>query len=505
MNHHSYIACDLGAGSGRVIVGHLHDGKLTLDEVHRFVSPPVRIQDTLRWNMLQIFDELKTGLRKAGASGGKPVSVSVDSWGLDYVLFHGREPMLNLPYHYRDARTDPVFDAALKKAGAELIFGETGIEFMPINTLYQLIAEMERNPEAVEMADLFLNIADYFNYLFSGVPRAEESLVSTTQLYNPRTRQWSRKLIAAFGFPGRIFPGIVPPGTRLGVLAQDIRDETGLGGIDVIATCSHDTGAAVAAVPASGDDWAFLSSGTWSLIGVELPAPLINDDVRARNFSNEAGYGGTTCLLKNLAGMWLLQECRRTWRQQGINFDYDDLTRLAGEAEPFRSLINPNDARFAKPVDMPEKIAAFCRESGQPAPETQGQFVRCVLESLALLYREMLAELEHLTGRTIRKLHIVGGGSKNRLLNQLAADATGCTVLAGPVEATATGNVLIQAITLGHVKSLEDARLIVRDSFSIGEFQPEQTAAWHPVATRFASIISSRKTAPETEKPETEI
>lgn len=488
MTAHSYIACDLGAGSGRVIVGHLREGKLTLEEVHRFVSPPVNLRGTLRWNIVQIFEELKTGLRKIAGSRDSPASLSVDSWGVDYVLLNSREPMLGLPYHYRDARTDATFEAALRNPGPELIFAETGIQFMPLNTLYQMIAEVEQNSDLLEVADRFLNIADYLNFLFCGVGKIEESMASTTQIYNPTTRGWSQKLIAAFHFPARIFPEIVPSGTRLGALLPALQEETGLGKIEVIATCSHDTGASVVAVPASGSDWAFLSSGTWSLIGVELPAPLINDAVCAQNFTNEAGYGGTTRFLKNIAGMWLLQECQRAWQRQGREFDYDELTRLAAEAEPFRSLIHPNAARFAKPENMPEKIAAFCRESGQPAPETPGQFVRCVLESLALLYRQTLAELERLSGGAIRRLHIVGGGGKSALLNQFAANATGCTVLAGPVEATAAGNVLIQAITLGHVASLQHARDIVRDSFSIREFQPAQAAKWQQAAARFANI-----------------
>ena len=488
MNEHSYVACDLGAGSGRVIVGRLRDGKLTLDEVHRFAGPPVNLRGTLRWNIIQIFEEIKAGLLKVAKTGQAPASLSVDSWGVDYVLLNAREPMLSLPYHYRDARTDATFEAALKQAGPELIFGETGIQFLSFNTLYQLIAEVEQNRDLLAVTDQFLNIADYLHFLFCGVGKVEESMASTTQIYDPRTRNWSDKLIETFELPPHLFPEIVPSGTRLGALLPQIQNETGLGDIEVIATCSHDTGAAVAGVPASGEDWAFLSSGTWSLIGVELPSPLINDEVRAQNFTNEGGYGGTTRFLKNIVGMWLLQECQRTWQRQGQEFDYDELTRLAGEAEPFRSLINPNAARFAKPDDMPEKIAAFCRESGQPVPETPGQIVRCVLESLALLYHQTLVEMEALTGRTIRRLHIVGGGSHSVLLNQFAANATGCTVLAGPAEATAAGNVLIQAITLGHVQSLEQAREIVRNSFSIHEFQPNQSAEWQQAIARFADI-----------------
>jgi len=354
--------------------------------------------------------------------------------------------------------------------------------------LYQFISEVEVNNDLLAIADEFLNIADYLHYLFSGVSRAEESLASTTQIYNPRTRAWSEKLIKQFGFPERCFPQIVPSGTKLGPLLPDVVAETGLKGIEVIATCSHDTGAAVAAVPAQGDDWAYLSSGTWSLIGVELAAPLISEKIRAHNFTNEAGYGGTTRFLKNIVGLWILQESRRAWAAAGNDLDYAVLNELAAEAGPLRSLINPNASRFLKPGRMPEKIGAYCRETGQPAPETPGQFTRCILESLALLYRRTLDEIESVTGRTVRTLHIVGGGSKSALLNQYAANSTGRDVIAGPVEATAIGNLLIQAIALGHLHSLDELRHVVRDSYPVEVFKPQDGTIWKAAHERFAKL-----------------
>ena len=488
MNEHSYIACDLGAGSGRVILGRLRDGKISLEEVHRFVSPPVNLCGTLRWNIIQIFEELKIGLRKVAAAGETPASVSVDSWGVDYVLLNKQQPMLGLPYNYRDARTDAPFAAAMEEPGPALIFEETGIQFMPLNTLYQLIADVEQNRDLLEVADRFLHIADYVNFLFCGVGKVEESLASTTQMYNPRTRSWSKKLMTACKLPERIFPEIVPSGTRLGTFLPQLQEETGLGKIEVIATCSHDTGAAVAAIPAAEKDWAFLSSGTWSLMGVELPQPLINEEARRHDFTNEAGYGGTTRFLKNMNGMWIIAECRRAWLAKGIDRDFAELVRLAGIEEPLRSLINPNAARFSKPDDMPAKIRRYCEETGQPVPESQGQIARCILESLALLYRKTIDELRALTGRDVRTLHIVGGGSQNTLLNQFAANATNCQVIAGPVEATAAGNVLIQAITLGHVASLQNARELVRASFSVQEFQPQRSAEWQQAYERFSKL-----------------
>jgi rhamnulokinase len=379
----------------------------------------------------------------------------------------------------------------LKKAGPERIFEQTGIQFMSINTLYQFVADSEQQPELLALADRFLLIGDYFNYLFSGRGVAEESLASTTQIYDPRKRQWSRDLIELFGFHQHIFPEIVPSGTILGPLRQEIVEETKLAGAQVVATCSHDTGAAVAAVPAEGDDWAFLSSGTWSLIGVELPAPLINEAVRQANFTNEAGYGGATRFLKNISGLWLLQECRRAWAKEGTEYGYEELTHLALETEPIRSLVNPNSPKLAKPDQMPRKIQEACEARGEPVPVTPGQVVRCILESLALTYRTAFEQLRQLTGRQLNRLHIVGGGSQSKLLNQAAADAIGCPVIAGPVEATAIGNLLVQAIALEDIESLAALRGTVRDSFPAVIYTPHHNKGWDEAFARFQNLSNS--------------
>jgi len=486
MNEHHYLACDLGAESGRVILGTLRGRRLELEEIHRFATGPVPLFGSLRWNLLGIFDELRAGIAKAVAKGVKVEGVSVDSWGVDYALFREGAPLLAPPHHYRDARVDAPYERVIGEGHGETIFEESGIQFMSINTLYQLIAEAEANPELLSVAERFLNIGDYVNYLLSGVPRAEESLASTTQIYNPRTRSWSEKLIRLFSLPEALFPEIVPSGTVLGPVREEIAP--GLSGAKVIATCSHDTGCAVAAVPAEGEEWAYLSSGTWSLLGVELPEPLINAQVRAANFTNEAGIGGTTRFLKNTAGLWILQECRREWEAQGQAFDYAELNRLAESAEPLRTLIDPGDERFLKPGGMPGRIDAFCRETCQPVPETPGAYVRTILESLALLYRENIGALTTLTGRRIARLHIVGGGSRSRLLNQFAANATGLTVVTGPVEATAIGNLLIQALALGHLDSLADLRHTVRDSFSTETVTPADAALWQTAYDRFLTF-----------------
>jgi rhamnulokinase len=471
------------------MLGTLASGQLFLEELHRFPNLPVRVQNSLRWDLLGLFREIKIGLKKAADRGIPIASVSVDTWGVDYVWVGRREPALTLPRTYRDERHDGAFTEALALVSREKIFAETGLQFMPFNTLYQLFADHRDSPEVVAAAACFLPMADFFHFLLCHRMVCEESLASTSQIFDPRSKTWSTELQQAFGLRPEVFPPLVPSGTKLGPLTQEVAAETNLPGVEVVATCSHDTGAAVAAVPATeGEDWAFLSSGTWSLIGVELPAPLLSDEVRAANFTNEGGYGGSIRFLKNVVGLWILQECRRSWEAAGRSFTYEEITNLAAEAEPLRMLINPADERFLKPGGMPEKIASFCEETAQPIPATPGQTARCILESLALTYRVHLANLEKLTGRDIRRLHIVGGGSKSALLNQMAANATGREVLAGPNEATAVGNVLIQALAMGHLADLNALRQTVRNSFPIANFSPKDGPLWAEAAERFAKL-----------------
>jgi rhamnulokinase len=481
-----YLACDLGAESGRLMLGSLEGGRVSLEELHRFPNTPVKVAGSLCWDIPRLFNELKTGLRKAAARRRPIASISTDSWGVDYVLLDGRGAIIPPAFHYRDARTARGVERVRAAVNWPTIFQETGIQFMPLNTLYQVAAE---TPTRLAQAHRLLMIADAFNFFLCGEAAIEESNASTTQFYNPRTRQWSRRMLDAAGLPARLLPRIVSSGTRLGRLRKELADETGLPPIEVFASCSHDTGAAVAAVPACGKDWAYLSSGTWSLIGVERAAPLMTDACRELNFTNEIGFGGSVRLLKNISGLWLVQECRRAWAADGHSLDYDTLANLAAEAPPFVSLINPADARFLAPPHMPEAIAAFCRDTGQPVPATPGAFIRCALESLALLYRRTLGQIEQLTERKIERLHIVGGGSRNQLLNQFTADALQIPVLAGPVEATAAGNVLVQAIVLGQLDSLAAARQIVRDSFPVATVEPGDATAWNEAFERFAGCV----------------
>ncbi len=488
MSTYHYIACDLGAESGRVLLGTLANGKLTLEEVHRFPNNGITVNGTLRWDALRIYDELKTGLRKVAQSGVQPNSVSTDSWGVDYVWLRGNEPMLTLPYAYRDPRTDDGYKRAFAVVKKEEIFAETGIQFMTLNTLYQLHADVMFRPWILKTADRFLTIGDYFNYLFSGKEVVEQSFASTTQLYNPKTRKWSAKLQKKLGIPARLYPKIVKSGTVLGSLLPAVAKETGLKGVKVVATCSHDTGAAVAAVPAQGSGWAYLSSGTWSLLGIEAKDPIINEKSMAYNWTNEVGYGHTIRFLKNIVGLWVVQECRRAWAGEGTEYNYDQITRMAAEAKPLKCLINPNAARFLKPGDMPAKVAAYCRETGQSVPQTHGEIIRCALESLALVYRKTIADASAITGQPITRLHIVGGGTKNALLNQFAANATGLTVLTGPVEATGIGNILIQALALKHLKSLDELRAVVRDSFPIQTYEPQERDIWQAAYERYQQL-----------------
>ncbi|HKP95818.1 MAG TPA: rhamnulokinase family protein [Fibrobacteria bacterium] len=483
-----YLAIDLGAESGRVMLGSLAGGRLAVEEIHRFPNVPVHIRGTLRWNLLDLFSEAKEGLRKAAARGVPISSLSTDAWGVDYVLFKEKESMVTNAYHYRDSRTDGAMEKVFAKVPADAIFAETGIQFMPINTLYQLFMDLEQRPEVLAWADRFLNIGDYFNYLLTGIPYGEASLASTSQLYNPAKTDWAWDLIARLGLPKKLFPALVKPGTKVGPLLSEVALETNLKGAQVVASCSHDTAAAVAAVPAEPGqgDWAFLSSGTWSLLGTELGAPLIDATGRKYNFTNEAGYGGTIMFRKNIVGLWIVQECRRAWAEMGNEYNYDELTAMAEAAVPLRSLIRPEDARFGKPGRMPGKIVDYCRETGQPVPTDPGSMIRCALESLALLYAKTLGECAAATGRKFRTLHVVGGGSRNRLLNQFTADALQLPVQAGPVEATTIGNLLIQAKTLGHETG--DLRAVVRRSFHVETFGPADAGSWHGAAKRFEAL-----------------
>jgi len=482
-----YLAYDLGADSGRLMLGTLDAGKVSLEELHRFPNGPVKNNGALYWNLEGIFTELKTGLKKVVATG-KPIdSISADSWGVDYALYDERGLIMPPVWCYRDGRTAVGIENAQAKVDWPTTYSITGIQFLAFNTIYQIASEP---PERLGRARQILMIGDAVNHFCCGVARNEVSSASTTQLYDPREKRWSERLFAAVGLREGQFAPICAGGTRLGPVKRSLATEIGLPPIDVIATCSHDTGAAVAAIPASTGNWAYLSSGTWSLMGVELAAPVINDQSRAMGFTNEIGYGHSVRFLKNIIGLWLVQECRRQWAKEGKKYEFTELEKLAAEAPPFVSLINPDDSRFMGPDNMPEKIAEYCLETKQPVPATPGATIRCIYESLALYYRVTLRRLERLTGKKIDTLHIVGGGSKDATLNQFAANAVKIPVLAGPTECAALGNILVQAITLGHVESHAAAREIVRRSFELVTFTPQDSGPWDAASRRFENFLA---------------
>ncbi|MBK9095958.1 MAG: rhamnulokinase [Anaerolineae bacterium] len=474
----NYLALDLGASGGRAIVGRFDGERLTLVELHRFANGPVQLPradggTSLHWNILGLFAEIKEGLRRAAAAGNGPLtSLGIDTWGVDFGLLDGRGQLLGNPYHYRDSRTDGMMGAAFRRVPREEIFAATGIQFMQLNTLYQLLALAERQDPGLTAAATLLLTPDLLNYWLTGRALSERTIASTTQFLDPYRGQWAVDLLARLGLPTHILPPIVEPGTVLGDLLPHVAAETGAQGVLVVAPGCHDTASAVAAVPAEGAHHAYLSSGTWSLLGVETQAPVINAASLVANVTNEGGVCGTVRLLKNITGLWIIQECRRAWAAAGRPLSWDQIVAAAGAAMPATAVIDVDAAEFAAPGDMPGRVRAFCQRTGQPVPDTAGALAAVVYESLALKYRSTLARIEGLTGRTAAPLHIVGGGSQNRLLNQLAADFTGRPVIAGPVEATAIGNILMQMLATGALASLAEGRDLVRRSFEVEAFEP---------------------------------
>ncbi|RPI63496.1 MAG: rhamnulokinase [Planctomycetaceae bacterium] len=474
----TYLAIDLGAESGRVVRGRLGGGSITLEEIRRFPTGTVSILGRKHWNLIRLYEEMLAAFRAVGGSGGAE-SVGVDSWGVDFVLLGEDGQPTGLPFAYRDGRTDGIMEKFFQIVPAAQVYAATGIQFMQFNTLFQLFAMAQAKSPQLSAARSLLMIPDYFHHLFGGGSVTEFTNASTTACLNVHTRQWDFDLLGRPGIPSHIFQRLVQPGTPVGRLTQELQSLTGMGDIPIIAPATHDTASAVAAVPAEGDDWAYISSGTWSLMGVEIPRPLATQQARAFNFTNEGGVNGMTRLLKNVVGLWLVQQLRAGF---DVSYDYPALMELASQAQAFRSLIDPADARFLAPQSMPQAFADFCRCTNQPVPETPGQYVRCALESLAMQYRLVLGQLRQMQDRPINRIHIIGGGSKNTLLCQLTADACGLPVLAGPAEGTALGNLIIQAMSLGHISSLAEGRAIIRNSFELVEYQPQPNrrldAAW---------------------------
>ena len=487
-----YLGIDLGAASGRIVAG-VWDGKvMALDELHRFPNGPVYLAGSMRWDVLRIWSEIQTGLAIAGKKyGQKIVSVGADTWGSDHVLLTKSGEIAGLPFHYRDDRTEGMMAKAFRKMSRDSIFARTGTQFQPFNTLFQLLALQAQSPELLAQVDCLLLMPDFIHWCLCGSRVAEFTNGTTTQCLNPLKRKWADDLLKKMGLPSAMFPKLVPPGTKLGTLRESVSRQLGLGKIKVIAPATHDTASAVVGVPTAHTgktNWAYISSGTWSLMGVEVGQACLSPRVLELNLTNEGGFGGTYRLLKNIMGLWLVQECKRAFDSRGSKNDYDELGRAAAAAKPLRSLLNVNHPMFYNPPDMPLAIQNFCRETGQIIPKTKGELIRCAYESLALQYRQALGWLEELTGERIEVIHIVGGGSQNRLLNQFTADACRRPVLAGPVEATIMGNLLVQAWAAGEVGSLSEMREVIRRSSVITTFEPRDSDSWEKAADRFVQL-----------------
>lgn len=488
MTKPTFLAFDLGAESGRAMLGTIENQKLSLQEVHRFPNGPIRVLGHLHWDIYRLLEELKTGLRKSLALAPGPiVSVGIDTWGVDFALLGPDGSLLGLPFAYRDSQTDGMVEEFLQSVPKEMVYQRTGIQFQQFNSLIQLFALRRRRYPALEWAAGLLFMPDALTYLLTGVAKSEFSIATTSQIYNPTIGDWDNDQLFAVGLKKSLMQEIVRPGTKVGSLTHEVAAEISAPTLPVIAVATHDTGSAVAAVPAEGTDWAYISSGTWSLMGIEIPVPVLTLDAMRANFTNEGGVDGTFRFLRNIAGLWLLQECRREWLAER-EFSYDELMVLASSAPPFRSLVDTDWQGFYRPSDMPEAIREFCRNTGQPTPETQGQFARCVLESLSLKYRSTIEALRKAARATIRTIHIIGGGSRNKLLCQFTANATGLPVIAGPAEATAIGNIMVQARASGFAESFADMRTIVRRSFGLERYLPEQISQWEQAYSRFISL-----------------
>jgi rhamnulokinase len=473
-----YIAVDLGAESGRVMLGKVSAEELRLEEVHRFSNGPIEYNGHLQWDFGRLLSEIKTGLGKAAKqAGGEVAGIGVDSWGVDFGLLDEKGNLMENPYHYRDGRTNGMLEKAFELMPKREIYEHTGIQFMQLNSIYQLLSMRLSNSPVLTKAKQLIFTADLVSYFLSGKPYAEYTLASTSQLMNMRTGQWSRTIFEKMNLPIDVMPDVIGPGKVIGKLTKKIADEIGCGEIPVIAVGSHDTASAVAAVPADQKTkWAYLSSGTWSIIGIEMPKTIINDKTFTHQFTNEGGVEGTIRLLKNIMGLWLVQECRRQWQKEGEELSYAQLTAMAEKARPFAATVNIDTSEFLAPGDMPRRINEHLAKNGQQPINDKGQMARVLLECLAMKYREEMCRLEEIAGKKFDCLHVVGGGSQNELLNQLTASAIGKKVVAGPVEATAIGNVLMQAKATGQIKRLADGRRLVRSSFSLREYQPEKAA-----------------------------
>jgi len=488
MSKNHFLAFDLGASSGRAILGILEEKKLELVEVHRFKNQMTRIHGSYYWNIYSLFDELKTGLKKCIAEFGiQPESIGVDTWGVDYSLVSSSGQLIGLPFAYRDHRTDHIMEEFFKVLPKKNTYLLSGIQFMQFNTLFQLFASGKEKHSRLNVAESLLYTPDTLNFLFTGVKKNEYTIASTSQLLKPGKPEYETELLKAINITENLMEEIVQPGVEVGKILQEIQEDTGSKEIPCIAVASHDTASAIVSVPAEGNNWAYLSSGTWSLLGIESQEPLVSEETLAMNFTNEGGVAGTTRFLKNIMGMWLIQECKRIWDEEK-EMEWQEIVDLSNKVEPFKSLINPDDSGFLNPGNMPLAIQNYCKSTNQTVPKSKGEIARCIYDSLVLKYKYTIKQIESVTGKQIEKLHIIGGGANNTMMNQLTADAIGIPVLAGPTEATATGNLMLQAKAMGVVESLDEIRDVIRNSFDINEYKPSPELDWDAAYERFKKL-----------------
>ncbi len=483
-----FLAFDIGASGGRAIIGSLEDRKIILREVRRFDNGMLRVHGRCHWDIHRLLEEIQKGLKDASRQNEIPLSVGIDTWGVDYGLLDGEGRILGLPYAYRDSRTHGIMDEVFQIVPREKLYSLTGIQFLQFNTLFQLYAAKRDESTVMQRARDLLFMPDLLNYLLTGVKVTEFTNATTSQLLNPRTGTWEPLLFEAIDIPMDIMQDIVHPGTVLGKLSDPVGKESGCTGAEVVAVASHDTGSAVAAVPAEDGSFAYISSGTWSLMGLESDSPVISRKSMELNFTNEGGVEGKWRILKNIMGMWLLQECRRFWTETGTDLSDTEILSRALSSKPFKSLVDPDHPSLLNPGNMPKALSELAERAGEPSMENTGEFARCIFESLGFRYRQTLEELKQITDKKIRRIHIIGGGSRNRLLCQFTANATGLPVVAGPAEATSLGNIMIQAMARGRVRSLDEIRRILRNSFKFKEFVPENRPEWDSRYARFLDI-----------------
>jgi rhamnulokinase len=498
----NYLAFDIGAESGRAFLGNIKKDRLTIQETCRFSNGMIIRNGHLHWDIFHLYEEIKKGIIKSSIECGSRIeSIGIDTWGVDFGLLDRKGDLISPPFAYRDKRNELAMQKYLKKMPEKQIYQLTGVQFMQFNSIFQLYALKTQNPELLEQTQKLLFMPDLFNYFLTGHTKTEFTIATTSQLYDPVKQDWADDIFINLGVPKSIMQDVVPPGTKLGKVKKSIQKEAGISELPVIAVATHDTGAAVAAVPGRGKDWAFISSGTWSILGTESNVPIITEQAYKMNFTNEGGINNTFRLSKNIMGLWLLQKCRRAWWKEK-KYKYEDLVHLAEQAKPFRYFIDPDWSPFLNPPDMPETLKKFCRITGQPVPETHAEITRCIFEGLALKYRYVLDELKTVYPGPIRKIHIIGGGAKNHMLCRFTANATGLPVFAGPYEATIIGNIMVQALGRGTIRSVGEMREIISRSVEIKEYFPNDKETWDKAYNRFCQIamrLNNRQNMPNQE------